>query len=146
MSNYMTVEEADEYFLANRLITDAWDNSDETRKTKALTIATRLIDGLEYDGVAVSEANQFPRGSDTTVPTPVKEACAECAYSLLDGVDIEFEFENLWTTQDAIASVRASYRRNDVPEHKLAGIPSYLAWRLLKPFLRTNQSPTIMRV
>lgn len=147
MSSYISVEDADDYFEANRLITDAWDNSSATLKAKALNMSTKLIDQLNFDGDKTSElqTNQFPRGGDTVIPTSIQEATAECAYALLDGVDIDFEFDNLWTNQQSIASVRSAHRTDDVPEHKLVGIPSYLAWRLLKPYLRTNEPITIMR-
>jgi hypothetical protein len=145
MTPYMTVEEADTYFDTYRLVTDAWDAASTTQKTKALLLSTKLIDQLQYDGDAVGTENQFPRGTDTEVPEDIKQACAECAYSLLDGVDIEMEFDNLWTTGQSIANVRNTQRTEDVPEYKLVGIPSYMAWRLLKPYFRLQNPVTLMR-
>jgi len=147
MAAYMTNEEADTYMATYRLITSAWDNASEGDQTKALAIATRMIDQLAFDGDKNDDdqVQQFPRGSDTVVPTEIKEACAECAYSILDGVDVEFEYDNLRANSMGFANVRSSQNSGMVPEHKVAGIPSYIAWMLLKPFLRTGGSVTLMR-
>ena len=147
MAAYMTVAEADTYMDTYRLITSAWDAATEASKTKSLAIATRMIDQLAFDGdkADADQAQQFPRGSDTSVPTEIKEACAECAYSLLDGVDIELEYDNIRANTMGFANVRSSQNSSMVPEHKVAGIPSLIAWLLLKPYLRTGGSVSLMR-
>ena len=138
MEAYLTRTEADEYFDTYRLVTTAWDNSDYPEKVKALKIATKLIDALSFDGDKAESTQdlQFPRGSDTVVPTEIEEACAECAYSLLDGVDIEMEYNNLRGVSMGFANVRSTNDTDIVPQHRAAGIPSFIAWRLLLPFLR----------
>jgi len=148
MASYMTVAEADTYMSTYRLVTSAWDSADNATKTKALAMATKQIDQLSFDGDKADEDqdNQFPRGSDTDYPTEIKEACAECAYSLLDGVDIEFEYDNLRNMSMGFANVRSSNTTGMVPEHKSAGIPSFIAWRLLKPFLRQSGSVDLQRI
>ncbi len=145
--SYITLADAEIYFSTYRIITSAWDAEADPAKTKALAAATKLIDQLSFDGdkADVDQALQFPRGSDTTVPTEIQEACCECAYSLLDGVDVEYEYENLRTVSMGFANVRSSQNPGMVPEHKSAGIPSFLAWRLLKPFLRSIGSISIQR-
>lgn len=147
MAAYMTKAEADTYFDTYRLVTSAWDSSDETTQDKALAIATRMIDQLSFDGDKNDEdqEQQFPRGSDTDVPTEIKEACAECAYSLLDGIDVELEYDNIRANSMGFANVRSSQNSSMVPEHKAVGIPSYIAWLMLKPFLRTGGSVDLMR-
>jgi len=147
MAAYMTVEEANTYMETYRLITSAWDAASATDHAKALAIATRMIDQLAFDGEKndADQEQQFPRGSDTSVPTEVKEACAECAYSLLDGVDIELEYDNIRANTMGFANVRSSQNSSMVPEHKVAGIPSFIAWLLLKPYLRTGGSVSLMR-
>lgn len=144
---YITREDADTYMSTYRLVTSAWDSADNATKDKALNQATKLIDQLSFDGDKADEDqdNQFPRGSDTSVPTEVQEATAECAYSLLDGVDVEFEYDNLRNVSMGFANVRSSKAAGMVPEHLTAGIPSYIAWRLLLPFLRSGDSIEVMR-
>ena len=86
MSNYITVEEAQEY-ADERLNVEAWDTAKETDGSswgeagtlcvKAITMATKAIDRLSYKGDKYSstQENQFPRGTDTTVPDDIKRAC-----------------------------------------------------------------------
>jgi hypothetical protein len=147
MASYITLADAEIYMSTYRLVTSAWDASDDATKTKALAMATKLIDQLSFDGdkADADQDNQFPRGSDTSVPTEIQEACAECAYSLLDGVDVEFEYDNLRNVSMGFANVRSSNATGMIPEHKSAGIPSYIAWRLLLPFLRSSDSIEVMR-
>ena len=95
----------------------------------------------------------FPRYYGTeadgteTVPEDIKIAGYECAYSLLDGVDPEFEQENLAVSTEAIASTRTSYARSlGAPEHFRAGIPSAYAWRFLRNYLTTPGKVSIYKV
>ena len=147
MAVYLTNAEADTYFATYRLVTDVWDDATEPEKTKAIAIATRQIDALKFDGdkAVAGQALQFPRGSDTSVPAEIQEACAECAYSLLDGVDVEFENDNLRSVSMGFANVRSSDNTGIVPEHRVVGIPSFIGWMLLKPYLRSLDSVNMMR-
>lgn len=137
MAAYATSVEAQTYF-DGRLNTDAWDDATSANKTKALSMATTLIDRLNFRGEKAdsTQENQFPRGDDTVVPSDVKNACAEIALALLDGVDPELEFDNLRMKSQAYGVVRSTYESDRAPEHYVAGIPSSLAWRFLKPYLR----------
>jgi len=139
MSQYATIAEAQAYF-DGRLNTDAWDDeTDTTTRNKALTMATTLIDRLNFRGEKADDSQelQFPRGNDTVVPQDIKNACAEIALALLDGVDPEMEFENLRMKSQAYGVVRSTYDTGRTPEHYVAGIPSNTAWRFLKPYLRS---------
>ncbi len=140
MAAYVTEAEADAYMVASRLVTAAWDSADSATKTKALNIATNQIDRLNFTGdkYDADQDNQFPRGSDTTVPQDIKDACAEIAYSLVDGVDVEYEYENLGERAMGFANVRSSRDTSFVPQHKLARISSGIAWSMLIPYLREN--------
>lgn len=137
MAAYATSVEAQTYF-DGRLNTDAWDDATSANKTKALSMATTLIDRLNFRGEKAdsTQENQFPRGDDTVVPSDIKNACAEIALALLDGVDPELEFDNLRMKSQAYGVVRSTYESDRAPEHYVAGIPSSLAWRFLKPYLR----------
>ena len=89
----------------------------------------------------------FLCGSDTTVPTAIVQACYEIAYSLLDGRDPELELEALGITQQAYGPIQTSFNRNQVPlEHLINGVPNALAWRLLRPFLRSSDQIKLTRI
>lgn len=94
-----------------------------------------------------SQTEEFPRGADTEVPEDIKVAEHEIAYALLDGVDPEFELENQAINNMGIGSVRASFVRSQEPqEHVINGVPSSMAWRYLKPYLRDDDQIRLVRV
>lgn len=169
-SFYGTVAEGDTYF-ANRLTGNrpGWTTRSDTDKTNALRRMTQIIDTLSFKGnkhtvyelleadptasseeVRAAEAAQeleFPRGEDTTVPEAIAIATYEGADALLRGVDPELEYENLMTTELRFADVRTKYDRSIAPvEHILAGVPSVIAWRYLRPFLRDGLALRMIRV
>ena len=167
-SFYGTLIEASNYF-ATRLHTSAWDDASVTDRQKAMYMATRYIDRLNYKGskaavytlleaneeatdeeIRAAEASQdleFPRDTDTTIPLDIKTANFEIALALLDGVDPDAELENLGIETHSYAGVKTGYNRDQQPiEHLIHGIPSALAWRYLKPFLRDGREYIINRV
>jgi hypothetical protein len=164
---YGTLVNAGDYFLT-RLHTSAWDDASVLDRQKALYMATRYIDRLNYKGdkaavynlllanteateaeIRVAEASQeleFPRDTDTVTPTDIETACYEITLALLDGVDPDAELENLGISTHSYAGVRTAYNRDQQPiEHLIHGIPSALAWRYLKPFLRDGREYRITR-
>jgi Fe-S cluster assembly ATPase SufC len=145
--NYRTIEEAEEYF-ATRLHTDAWDDAEEEDRTKALTMATKIIDMFNYKGEKTSDAqeNEFPRGGDTDIPSEILEACCEIALKLLDEIDPDIEIDNLNKVSSAFASVKSNYDKSFIPEHLTVGVPSATAWRQMAPYLRDAKSVTVSRV
>ncbi len=147
MTNYATEAEAQTYF-DTRLHTEPWDDAGDPDRTAALTMATDIIDKLNYIGVKTDAAqvNQFPRGTDTVVPDDIKKASSEIALALLDGVDPEIEYDNLAMISQAYGAVKSTYDREIPPEHTLAGVPSIVAWRFLEPYLRDPNSLEIVRV
>jgi hypothetical protein len=165
---YGSVAGGDSYF-ATRLHSTAWDYASASEKLKSLYTATRYMDRLNYKGQkstvytalendpeaidsALRTADllqelEFPRDTDTSVPLDIEIACYEIAFALLDGVDPDIELENLGVQSQVYAGVRTSYNRDQQPiEHLIHGIPSPLAWRLLKPFLRDGKQIRIDRV
>ncbi len=170
-SMYGSLVKANAYFLT-RLHAEAWEDSSSLNQTKALYTATRIIDRLNYKGYKntvylvleaaddyedvsqddrrVAEAAQeleFPRDADTVVPTDIETACFEIALALLDGVDPDVELENLGTAGQGYGGVKISYNRDQQPiEHLLHGVPSAMAWRILKPFLRDGRAVITARV
>ncbi len=170
-SMYGSIIKANAYFLT-RLHSEAWENESASNQTKALYTATRIIDRLNYKGYKhtvylileaaadyddveqadrrVAEAAQeleFPRDADTTTPDDIELACFEIALALLDGVDPDTELENLGVTNQSYSGVKTAYNRDQQPiEHLLHGIPSAMAWRILKPFLRDGRAVITTRV
>ena len=142
MGAYATAAEGDTFVLDNKIDTDTWDDASLAEKNKALNVATRAIDKINYIGEQAVEGqdNQFPRGEDTTVPTQIIEATIEEAFELLDGRNPMLELENLGVTAQGLSSARTSYDRSFAPPHIPAGIVSPLAWNLLRPFLRDTRN------
>jgi len=145
--NYVTTEEANTYF-AGRLHTEVWDDATNSDRTKALTMATKAIDKLNFAGsmTVSTQELQFPRGGDVLAPADIKEATCELALRLLDGIDVDREIENLRVLESGNSSIKTTYNRDMVPEYVLAGIPSPKAWNLLIPYLRDARTLSIDRV
>ncbi len=157
--------EANSYF-ANRLHETAWTDASDANREKALIAARGIIDALNYKSVkhsvyvAGAEAGtevarqaeaaqplEFPRGADTDVPEAVRVAGYEIAYALLDGKDPELELENLAVDAMGYGGVKTSYSRTGLPiEHIINLVPSSVAWRLLKPFLRDSDALKLSRL
>lgn len=144
---YLTSEEAQEYF-DGRLNTEVWEDATEENKEKALTMATRILNRLNYLGDKTDSAqeNQFPRFADSVIPQNILDACCEIALALLDGVDPELEYENLLMVQQSFDVVKTTYDRSMVQEHIIAGVPSIVAWRLIRPYLRDFKTIDLSRV
>ena len=146
MAAYLTLVEASTYFDENRLHTDAWDCADPIDRNKALNMATRAMDRLNYHGEKADSTQelQFPRLNDTAIPQDIQYACAEEALSLLDGKDPEAEREALGITETAIGPVKAKFDTQTArPINILHGIMSATAWSYLLPYLR---DPLTMRM
>jgi len=147
MANYMTLAEFATW-ATTRLNVEAYTIATDAQRTASLTMATEAIDRLNYLGEMTDsdQANQFPRDADTAVPSDIKKACAEVALALLDGFDIELEFEQLNMVSQGYANVRSTYDRTTPPPHIVAGIASSVAWRYLLPYLRDVNTFAIYRV
>ena len=162
------IAEATSYF-AQRLHETAWTDATDANREKALIAARGIIDSLNYKGykasvytllqanpsaaqeqIRAAEASQpleFPRGADTEVPEAIRIAEYEIAYALLDGKDPELELENLAVSAMGYGAVKTSYERSQLPiEHIVNLVPSSVAWRLLKPFLRDSDAIKLSRM
>lgn len=146
MAPYITAIRADE-LADERLEVDAWESAkledgsafgEAGSKTyKSLVMATKIINRLNYRGTktVATQDNEFPRGGDTSVPVDIEEACFEIALALLDGVDPEMEYENLFMVSQGFANVRSTYDKSHPNPYFLVGVPSFKAWTYLKPYL-----------
>jgi hypothetical protein len=143
---FISLADAETYFKA-KLFVDSWDDATAVQKNKALVMATRRISQLNFSG-SKADADQplpFPRGDDTTIPDGIANGTCEAAFSLLDGIDPELEFENLGLESVGVSSARATYDRSLTPEHILVGIPSAAAWTLIRPYLRDPREIKLSR-
>ena len=143
---YGTVEKANNYF-ANRLHCQRWETFGNQDKFKALVMATRSIEKLNYVGekADASQPLQFPRGTDTLVPVDIENAAYELAYALLKGVDPTTERENLFTKVQGYGMFRTEYRDNTVKPWIAAGIVSLDAWEYLYPYLLPRTELDLLR-
>ena len=146
MANYATEVDGDTY-MTGKLDSDAWDDATAAEKQTALTQATRIIDRLNFIGAknVATQVNQFPRGIDTTVPTDIRDASIEVAFALLDGVNPDLERENLNVVAQGLSSARSTYDRSFADARIAAGVPSMVAWNLLRPFLRDDRQIATLR-
>lgn len=146
MAPYITAVRADE-LAGDKLETGPWDDNkleegssfgeEGTKTYKSLAQATQIIDRLNYRGRKTdsTQENEFPRGGDTNIPEDIERACFEIALALLDGVDPDIEFENLYMNSQGFANVRSTYERNSVNPYYSVGVPSFMAWKYLQPYL-----------
>lgn len=147
MANYGTIAGAVTYF-SERLGTTPWDNAVVGDRTKALIMATKAIDRLNFAGDMADEDQgyQFPRGEDTSVPQDILDATYECAIAFLDDVDLEMEQEAIGVVTESYSGARTTYDSHNVQDHIRAGIPSITAWNILIPYLRDPQEVSLSRV
>lgn len=154
LTAYATYTEGDAYFTQKLYVT-AWTGATNANKTKALIMATQMIDRLRFAGFLVDDDQilEFPRyydedegaQGDEEVPDDILYACYELAYALLDGVDPDLELENMGVSSHAYSSVRQSHTPDQMP-HIAAGIPSASAWRYLAQYLAPAKTIKMKRV
>lgn len=136
---YATVDEANAYF-AERLRTDAWDDASAEDQEKALKMATRAIERLNFAGEKADENQemQFPRGEDTEVPQDVKDACCEEALALLSVVTTSTQSpaDAARIKRKKIGDAEEEYDTSLVSDATMNGMLSYEAWVLLTPYFR----------
>lgn len=149
MSMYGTVVGADAYF-DTRLHADEWANDFSLAdKTKALQTSTRDIDRLNFVGSKADSDQEleFPRGTDTDVPSDIEIACYEIAFErLVNEKDPQAEVERLNIISEGFSSIRATRDRDFAHEHLRHGIVSLTAWKYLRPYLRNDQTFILSRV
>jgi hypothetical protein len=166
MTTYVTVEEVEDY-LGGSLKASKWFAAPPADKQTAIIAATRIINRLNFKGfpAAVYHAREagatqnqlreladqqdlvFPRDEDTHIPRDIKDACCEIAFAILDGYNPDDEMRALATVSESIGplSLRTTYDRTQAAEWVLAGVPSPIAWQLLRPYLRDPSAIAISR-
>lgn len=134
---YASLSDGNTYF-SERLRSEPWDDASAEDRNKALKMATRAIDKLNFAGdkADATQERQFPRGDDTEIPQPIMDATCELALAFLDDVDPNLELERLSRKRQGIGDLSTERDTSYAQEHIVAGIPSIQAWTLLYPFLR----------
>lgn len=161
VSYYGSLGSAD-LFFSNRLNVRRWTNSSNADKIKALTMATQIIDRLNFAGekATTGQVLQFPRKNEYTnpitlieaetadgnVPSDIKIATYLVAYKLLDGYDPDIQANILSVAMSKYQSTQTYYDRSVVQDYMQAGIPSSEAWNYLRPYLRDSREVELSRV
>lgn len=149
--SYTTPKDADTYFKT-RLNSDDWlAISDVEQKQKALNDAARIIDRFAYIGWKANrhQHHAWPRigiwcARSDEIPQAIKEAEYEIAYSLLvDGIDVTKELNKRRVLSRKFGTVATTYDPKETSDYILWGIPSWLAWTLLLPYIDLNRSESI---
>lgn len=139
IDSYGSIENANLYF-DNRLSSAVWKKSSLDSKKLALIGATRVIDNLNFvgDKTDSEQLHAFPRtvnSKNILTPKNIEIATYELAITLLEGVNVNYERDNL-SVQARDYQVRTTYNRTFAQEHQSAGINSFIAWTYLKPYLK----------
>jgi hypothetical protein len=131
-----------------QLEADGWHKSDNLTKLRALVAATSIINSLNFKGLKTDKDQvlEFPRNGDSEIPENVKRACSQIAIDLLNGVDPELEYNNLFMVSQGISSVRSTYDRRTAPPHIVARVTSLAAWTLILPYLSDTSTLNFRRV
>jgi hypothetical protein len=133
MTAYVTLAEA-QTFLDTELGTESWDLSNDVNRTKALEMASKLIDSLP-----LSTAYQYSDRTDSTVPQDFKDACVLIALKLLDDADLESRFDDTRLISYQYEKIRLVFSETDGAEHQIQGITCARAYRLLKPYCQLSR-------
>jgi hypothetical protein len=119
------------------------DPSQTGNYTKNLVNPPSRQDLIDADG---TQALEFSRGQDTSVPEEIEWANYEIALALIDGFDSEDAIERANTIRQAYAAVRTTYSDGSASMEYLGyGIPTARVWRWLKPYLVLDRTITTSR-
>ena len=154
------IAEATNYF-AQRLHETAWSAANDADREKALIAARGIIDALNYKGVKHSvytlcgssdrlgvalDGHPGRRGEPALGVSPRRRHRGARGHPHrrvrdrlcpLGRQRPELELENLAISAMGYGTVKTTYERAQLPiEHIINMVPSSVAWRLLKPFLR----------
>lgn len=140
---YVTLEQANSYFDL-RLDSDAWYASDNSTKTKALTMAERAIEKLSFKGLQDSAGLIFPR-DDGFTPDCFTDAICEEALALLNGMNVEKDLTDLHVTSSSVAGFQTTVNEYQERLWVSHGITSPLCWKWLSPYMIDHKTFFIER-
>ena len=121
---WVTLDEADTY-LESVMITEPWDLSTDTLRTKAIKAAQKIIEALNTVDILV----------DGEPVALIKDATVEIALKLLDGVDPETELYNYTIKEMEFDRLKQTNKSGETPLHVIAGVPSVIAFNILRRFM-----------
>ena len=133
----ITVEEADTYF-STRLRVDAWNQALAANRVKAIFMATEIVDRLVMEEYTSGE---YP----VDYPIDLKDAVCEITLKLLDGFDIEQAQNDLRIQSEKAGGVVTTYN-SERKEHIFRGVPSLIAWRLMRAYMDDPSTVRMDRV
>ena len=121
---WVTLDEADTY-LESVMITEPWDLSTDTLRTKAIKAAQKIIEALNTVDILV----------DGEPVALIKDATVEIALKLLNGVDPETELYNYTIKEMEFDRLKQTNKSGETPLHVIAGVPSVIAFNILRRFM-----------
>lgn len=142
---YNTNDELTTYYTT-RLNTAVWSTASADDKLAANTMAGKRIDMLSFIGrrTATTQEHEFPRNSDTEIPTIIKEAHAEIVLKFLQGYDPEEEFANVTAKKRVFSGVSTTYDTDVSRPWLVTGVMSKTAWDLMLPWLTDSTAVRII--
>lgn len=142
---YADTTDAATYVNAYKVDKGSWFSLTPDEQSAALAEATSLIDTLAFKGTKTdpNQANQFPRDGGVSVPTDIKNACIEIAFELGNGQSTQDLGMDIGITATQFDRTRAQHaRRHPAFVH---GIPSVVAWNILRPYFRNTRNIKLVR-
>lgn len=113
-----------------------WSSYSLDNRLKALKMANRLINGMNFAGEKADPEQvwQFPRGRDTEISQAIQDACCELALSFLRRGASTFDVR---MKRQKTGDAETEYDTKFISEsYVIFGIDSPKALALLKPYLR----------
>jgi len=132
---YVTLDEADLYLEAV-MYTDPWDLSTDILRTKAIKASQKIIEALNTTGTLV----------DGAPVQDIKDATVEIALKLLDGYDPELEMHNATIKEMEFDRLRQTNKSGETPLHIIAGVPSIIAFNILRRYMPDITTVRLSRI
>lgn len=171
-TSYVTLSAAEGY-LGDRLFASAWENADESERSRALIQATAWLDAMAWEGMKAtttqrlawprayaptqepSFADAFPTSAklldararyypETEIPRPIIEATCELALALLgESADPSARDAAEGITREKVGPLETEYASPTLRKQGLSRYPA--VWARIQPLLRHAQGGTVTR-
>jgi hypothetical protein len=129
-----SIDDADEFFN-NRLTNTYWSNASDDDKIKALNMAIRAINQLNFDEDLI----------DDDYDSIVFEAACLIAVKYLEGYEVDQIRENQTVVSQTYSNVK-EIKNNVALDYYSAGIVSAEAWDLLIPYFKNSTQVRLNKV
>lgn len=171
-TSYVSMAEASSY-LSDRLFASAWENADESERSRALIQATAWLDAMAWRGTKATTAQRLahPRKylptpeqdpewreaqriefidesllywPSTEVARPIREATCELALALLgESSDPAGRDAGEGITREKVGPLETEYASPTLRKQGLSRYPA--VWSRIQPLLRHAQGGTVTR-